>query len=212
MDTTQMKEWKGNFGIEYTKRTFKNITEIDNKYLNRYGITRSGMNKNFLLDIPISRFLEVGTNVGNQLLLLQKLGFNDLWGIEISDFAIEMAKKNTKKINIIKASALDIPFKDNFFDIVFTSGLLIHIDPSDINKVMDEIYRTSKRYIWGFEYFSDKYEQVKYRGLQNLLWKTNFAILFMDRFSNLILIKEEKYNYFIDNINYIDHMYLLEIF
>jgi len=53
-----------------------------------------------------------------------------------------------KRINIIHGVADDIPFKDGYFDMVFTSGVLIHISPGNINRVLDEIYRCSREYIW----------------------------------------------------------------
>lgn len=113
----------------------------------------------------------------------------------------------TSGINIIKATADDIPFKDNYFDMVFTSGVLIHIAPDNIDMVLDEIYRCSKEFIWGFEYYADEYTEVNYRGNSDLLWKTNFVKLYMDRFPDLELIKEEKYKYlYNDNV---DSMFLL---
>jgi len=81
-------------------------------------------------------------------------------------------------------SADDIPFKDGYFDMVFTSGVLIHISPGNINRVLDEIYRCSREYIWGFEYYADDYTEVNYRGHESLLWKTNFPKLYLDRFPN----------------------------
>ena len=37
----------------------------------------------------------------------------------------------------MRASALDIPFKDGFFELVFTIGVLIHIPPKDLLVAMD---------------------------------------------------------------------------
>jgi len=96
----------------------------------------------------LDRVLEVGCNVGNQLLLLKEMGYTNLWGIELQDYAVEIARKRTSGINIVKGSAFDIPYKDAFFDLVFTSGVLIHIPPDHINKVLDEIYRCTNRYIY----------------------------------------------------------------
>jgi len=52
-------------------------------------------------------------------------------------------------VNLIQGSVFDIPFKDKYFDMVFTAGVLIHVSPSDIKKVLKEIYRCSTKYIWG---------------------------------------------------------------
>jgi len=132
---------------------------------------------------------------------------NNLYGIELQQYAIEKAKALTKRINIIHGVADDIPFKDGYFDMVFTSGVLIHISPGNINRVLDEIYRCSREYIWGFEYYADDYTEVNYRGHESLLWKTNFPKLYLDRFPELELVKEEKFKYlYNDNV---DVMFLL---
>jgi len=48
---------------------------------------------------------------------------------------------------------------------------------------------------------------VNYRGHESLLWKTNFPKLYLDRFPELELVKEEKFKYlYNDNV---DVMFLL---
>ena len=94
----------------------------------RYGYTRTEINSEFIGDFDRDmKILEVGSNVGNQLLCLQEMGFKSLYGIELQNYAVELSKSRTKRINIIEGSAFDIPFKDSYFDLVFTSGVLIHI-------------------------------------------------------------------------------------
>ncbi|MFH0754731.1 MAG: pseudaminic acid biosynthesis-associated methylase [Candidatus Omnitrophota bacterium] len=208
--TNQLKTWSGDFGKKYTDRNIYDPKALDIFYKKTWGIPRSKMNKACLSAVQgnIKRTLEVGSNVGNQLACLQSMGFENLYGIEIQDYAVEKSKELTSGINIIKGSAFDIPFKDGYFDMVFTSGVLIHIAPGDVGAVLDEIYRCSKRYIWGFEYYADKYTEVEYRGNHKLLWKTDFCSLFLDRFSDLKLKNEKKYGYLeTDNI---DSMFLLE--
>jgi len=207
--TEQMKIWNGTFGKKYTIRNPKTVKEMDAHYRKCYGKTRTEMNSEFLDGIDRSaRILEVGSNIGVQLMLLQKMGFNNLYGIELQWHAVEKSKRKTKNINIIQGSAFDIPFKDNFFDLVFTSGLLIHISPKDINGVLDEIYRCSRRYIWGFEYYADRCTEIVYLGKSNLLWKNDFAKLYTKRFTNLKLKKEQRVKYL--DSNNVDSMFLLE--
>lgn len=207
--TSQMQEWQGQFGRDYTDRNALSLQKMDVLYQERYGITRTEMNSMFIgkLDKTI-KVLEVGSNIGNQLLCLQQAGFENLYGIELQSYAVELSKSNTKRINIIEGSAFDIPFKDGFFDLVFTSGLLIHISPKDINLVMDEIHRCTKRYIWCFEYYSDVYTKIEYREHADLLWKANFSSLFLDRFHDLRLVKEKRFKYL--NGNNVDTMFLLK--
>jgi len=139
--------------------------------------------------------------------MLQSMGFNDLYGIELQQIAVDISKKHTKNINIIQGSALDLPFKDKYFDLVYTTGVLIHISPDNIDQVMGEISRVSKKYIWGLEYYNEDYIAIKYRGNENLLWKGNFPKIYMEKFPDLSLIKEKKYPYVNEKVE--DQMYLL---
>lgn len=205
----QEKKWKGKFGKDYTLRNPLGAKEIDKLYFRNYGITRTEINKEFLGNLNLSiKILEIGANVGVQLMFLQKMGFKNLYGIEINREAIELAKSITKNIDIIQGSASDTPFKDNYFDLVFTSGLLIHIAPADLEKVMKEIYRVTKKYIWGFEYYADKYSEISYRGKRNLLWKANFPELYLKLFKDLKPVKEKRLEY-LNNENR-DIMFLLK--
>lgn len=208
-ETEQIQQWSGEFGKQYTDRNFMTLEEMENLSIGNYGFTRSQLNEKFLKNIPLNmRILEVGSNIGNQLLCLQKAGFTNLYGIELQSYAVEISKSRTKNINIIQSSAFDIPYKDGYFDIVFTSGLLIHIAPQDINNVLDEIYRCTKRFIWGLEYYFDQYINVPYREKNALMWKGNFSKMYLERFNNLHLVKEEFMKY-LNNDN-VDMMYLLE--
>lgn len=207
--TNQMEEWAGQFGHGYTDRNALSLAELDQLYRRNFGISRTELNADFVSGLDRSiKVLEVGSNIGNQLVLLQNMGFKSLYGIELQSYAVEMSKHNTKNINIIEGSAFDIPFKDKYFDLVFTSGLLIHIAPDDILKVLDEISRCSRRYIWGMEFYAEVCAQVNYRGHDNLLWTANFPKLYLDRLDNLKLVKEKIFkNLSDDNLNV---MFLLE--
>jgi pseudaminic acid biosynthesis-associated methylase len=200
--------WWGTFGKEYTDRNALTLEQMDELYKKNYGVSRTKLNEVFLGDLDRSvKILEVGSNLGNQLLSLQKMGFENLYGIEVNSYAIEQAKANTKGINIIQASAFDIPFRDDYFDLVFTSGVLIHIAPADIERVLREIHRCSRGYIWGFEYYADTYTEVQYRGYSELMWKADFVRLYLDQFEDLELVKEKKLKY-LENEN-VDTMFLI---
>jgi len=206
--TMQMQEWSGNFGREYTDRNVMTLEEMECLYKKRYGIGRTDMNAMFIggLKKNIS-ILEVGSNIGNQLLCLQKAGFKNLYGIDIQSHAIKLSRSRIKSIDIVQGSALGLPFEDGIFDLVFTSGVLIHLAPENIGEALYEIYRCTKKYIWCFEYYADTYTQIKYHRHDNLLWKTDFAKLFIQRFKDLQLVKEKRFSY-LDNNN-IDSMFML---
>jgi len=207
--TKQVDFWQNDFGKEYTQRNTYSKEELDEVYQKTWGITKSAINEEFFgnLDRDI-KILEVGCNVGQQLRHLQNIGFKNLYGIEIQETAVEEAKSITQNINIIYGEASDIPFKDQWFDLVFTAGVLIHISPSNLPGALKEIVRCSRKYIWGHEYYSPELEEILYRGHKGVLWKQDFRKLYTDTIGNLKLIKEKKVKY-VENEN-VDQMFLLE--
>lgn len=209
-ETNQMKFWSGDFGKEYTDRNPSTVEEMEDLYMKFYGIKRQELNQEFLKNFPKDfRILEVGCNTGSQLQILRNMGFHNLYGLEIQWYAIEKAKSQTKDINIIQGSCFDIPFKDGFFDIVFTSGVLIHINPTDLPVAMKEIARCSKSYIWGYEYFSENVVEINYRGNTGFLWKADYCKIYMENIPNLEIIKKNNYKY-IQNQDLKDNMFLLK--
>ncbi len=208
-ETPQAAVWSGDFGRAYTDRNVLPPRELDALYAKRLGVTRSAMNQEFLADLGRDlRILEVGSNVGNQLVALQGMGFRDLYGIELQEYAVEESKRHTRGINILQGSAFDVPFKDGFFDLVFTSGVLIHIAPSDVRTALREICRCSRRYVWGMEYYAPSYQEVVYHGNEGLLWKTDFAALYAETCPELKVVKHKTYHE-VDGPNE-DAMFLLE--
>lgn len=193
--TPQEKFWANDFGNDYVKRNYFEPKELDDFYIVQYGKSRTAINNEILGKLKFKNILEIGSNVGNQLKLLQKQGYKNLYGIEINQHAVELSKKMTTRVNIIQGSAFDLPFKDNYFDLAFTSGVLIHINPKDLKKIMNEIYRVTKKYIWGFEYFSPTLATINYRGNKNRLWKNDYAKTYLKALPDLKLIKEVHHKY-----------------
>lgn len=213
MENKQEQFWAGQFGQEYTDRNTTTNDGVNDNYKRLYGLTRSEMNHKFLSGLPKDiSILEVGCNTGMQLINLQAMGFANLNGIELQPYAVEKSKEITKGINIIQGSAFDIPFDDDSFDLVFTSGVLIHINPNNLSGVFKEMYRVSKRYIWGFEYFADEVTEINYRGNKGVLWKADYAKLLADEFPGKVtIIKKEVYPYLTESERgNNDAMYLLE--
>ena len=213
MKTTEQENfWSGEFGQEYTDRNTRDRAEWDDFYTQNWGLTKSEMNARFATGWSSeTRILEVGCNTGMQLRGLQDAGFTNLYGIELQPYAVEKAKQTTKNINIIQGSGFDLPFRDAFFDVVCTNGVLIHIAPDDLPKIMDEMVRCSSRYIWGFEYYSPDLTGIPYRGNQGFLWKADYAGLFQQRHPSLKLVKKELYPYVnASESGNVDYMYLLE--
>ena len=186
----------GKFGRDYTDRNALGSGELDSLWLRNYGVRRSEVSRSFLCDIDKNAsILEVGCNIGNQLLMLQSLGYTNLTGIEIQSYALNIAKSRINDVALHQGSALALPFASSSFDLVFTSGVLIHIAPSDLSQALNEIHRCTKQYIWGTEYFSPEPLSVCYRGEEQLLWKMDYAKLYLSQFPDLSLVREQRLKY-----------------
>ena len=110
-------------------------------------------------------------------------------------------------MNSFKGTPSIFAFPDGHFDLVFTSGVLIHIAPADLPNALSEIHRCSNSFIWGMEYFSGEPTSVNYRDHEALLWKMDYAKRYLDQFDDLELIKAESLPY-LKNSN-VDSMFLL---
>jgi pseudaminic acid biosynthesis-associated methylase len=206
--TPQVGAWCGEFGREYTVRSCLTPDEVDALWKKNYGITRTELNCRFLGSIPAdARILEVGCNIGNQLSLLQQFGYSNLYGVDVQDYALEIAQSRTKNLNLAQASSFALPYEDKYFDLVFTSGVLIHVSPNDLPLALDEIHRCAKSYIWGFEYYAANVTEIDYRGHGELLWKMDYAREYLARFDDLELVMEQRLPY-LENQN-VDSMFLL---
>lgn len=179
--TEQLNKWKSQFGDDYTQRNGPDDSNILQREALFTGIFMHIGNK-----LPKS-ILEVGAGVGNNLVSLQNLYKHinmkspRLTAIEPNEKAKETLK-TIKDISIIENQAFYIEANNYEFDMVFTSGVLIHIHPDHLLKAMQEMYRVTKTYILCLEYFSPKCEEIEYRGEKQLLWKNDFGSIWLDNF------------------------------
>jgi ubiquinone/menaquinone biosynthesis C-methylase UbiE len=89
-----------------------------------------------------SKVLEVGCATGALTSYIAKLGYIPK-GVDVSNKMIELAKTNHSQIDFLVASVFDLPFEDNFFDVVIAASL-INIVP-DKSKAIYELTRTCKK-------------------------------------------------------------------
>lgn len=102
-----------------------------------------------------SSVLDCGCSNGQAVKTFQK-NHKRAFGIDVSTIAIRLAQEKFGTINCNVSSVLDIPFKDNFFDAVFTCDMLEHLMPEDVDQAIKEIKRVAKK--WLFIKVSDKVE------------------------------------------------------
>ncbi len=172
--------WAGAFGNEYNER---------NK--NTYG-GRGAFWKTLLKKLSVKNILEIGCNVGGNLQWAKEMiPSNQVWGVDINEEALQKLRGSLPGVNVVWSAARDLPFRDNFFDLVFTAGVLIHQPDSSLIKVMSEAVRCSRRYVLCLEYFSDLPVEVFYRGNQGALFKRNYGKIYQKHFRNLRLVKQD---------------------
>jgi SAM-dependent methyltransferase len=87
--------------------------------------------------------LEIGCATGIILRNLRALGVEAI-GIDISKYAT----KNAVFDDVLQATAADLPFADNSFDLVFGCHCIEHIPPFLLEKAMDEQARVSSRWVF----------------------------------------------------------------
>lgn len=135
--------------------------------------------------------LEIGCNVGgNTRWLAELLGPENVAGVDVNEQALDVLRKNIPGVDVRVAKARELPFADRSFDLVFTTGVLIHQPPSELPKVMDEIVRCARRYVLCGEYRADTVEEVPYRGQEGALFRADYGRLYQERFPHLELLTE----------------------
>jgi pseudaminic acid biosynthesis-associated methylase len=171
--TEQLNLWRSDFGRQYTDRNDVEKPE------------RIATWKRLLGGIVPARVIEVGCNVGWNLEYLRRLGASELYAVEPQAYAVARARSRAPEFGVLQGTAFDLPFKDNFADLAFTSGVLIHIAPEDIARAMGEIYRVSKRYIVAIEYDAPTEQAITYRGTSDSLWKRDHGGIWQARYPEL---------------------------
>lgn len=92
--------------------------------------------------------LEVGTGNGGGVEKMLAAG-KKARGIEYSNYLYENhLKAKFPNGEVIEGDAADIPFEDESFDMVVSFDVLEHIPENKIEKVVSEIHRVSKRYVF----------------------------------------------------------------
>lgn len=163
--TKQLKYWQGQFGEAYIKRN-SDLTFFEK----RKDFFSSLLKKHS----DIKSILEVGCSIGGNLYILQNVNQAlVLTGIEPNITASIIAKKLIPKVKIINASIFDSKIKSKF-DLVFTSGVLIHIANKDIKHALQKIHTASRKYLLTIEYFAERRQSIPYRDLTDALFKRPF--------------------------------------
>jgi pseudaminic acid biosynthesis-associated methylase len=119
----------------------------------------------------------------------------DIRGYEINKLASNIA--SDRKIAKIFNTTITEPLSHNKkFDLSFTKGVLIHINPCKLDSVYENLYNLSNRYIMICEYYNPSPLSIEYRGHKDRLFKRDFAGELISKY-NLKLINYG-FNYYRD--------------
>ncbi|MDA3898331.1 MAG: hypothetical protein PF482_19515 [Desulfobacteraceae bacterium] len=142
--TDQEEFWAGKFGDEYIERNKGGSTLASNI---------SFFAKILKKTVSVSSVIEFGSNIGLNLEAIQRLLPNaDLSAIEINKNAVTQLKR-IKGIKVYHSSILDF-VPDKARDFVLIKGVLIHINPDELQKVYELLHKTSNKYICIAEYYN----------------------------------------------------------
>ena len=140
----QEKFWQGDFGSNYIDRNKSNQLLSSNV---------SMFSRIFESMDDVSSIAEFGCNVGMNLRALRNI-FPDinLTGVDINPDAINNVNRWGGAHGVL-GSIVDLDLKEKF-DLTFTKGVLIHINPNLLNSVYENLYKYSTRYILVAEYYN----------------------------------------------------------
>jgi pseudaminic acid biosynthesis-associated methylase len=170
--------WKGNFGDEYTNRNNEE----------KIFISKKNFFKNLLNKINISNVLELGCNRGLNLLAINELNKEiELNGLEINTKSYEILKNKNVCNNLFNISINDFN-SDKNYNLVFTFGVLIHLNPEKLDSVYEKIFNLSDKYILIAEYYSRNTTMIEYRNNTDKLFKRDFCGEIMKKYNQLKLI------------------------
>lgn len=176
--TEQENFWAGEFGKAYIDRNRSSQLLASNIA--------------FFADIfkrtnNVTSVMEFGANIGMNMHAINEILINaKLSAVEINANAYEQLKK-INHVTAYNRSILDFEPKEKY-DLVFTKGLLIHINPEELGKVYQKMYETSSKYICIAEYYNPSPVAIPYRGHENRLFKRDFAGEMLDKFPALKLV------------------------
>jgi len=177
--TEQEQFWVGKFGDDYILRN-----KGDQLISNNFSLFRDI----FTSTNGVNSVMEFGANIGLNLKAIKKLRNDiELSAIEINKKAVSGLSK-MKNIKVYPQSILEFS-PDYSRDLVFTKGVLIHINPDFLPRVYDLLHKTSNRYICIIEYYNKTPVEVIYRGHKGKLFKRDFAGEILDRHEDLKLAR-----------------------
>ena len=171
-ETEQEQFWAGEFGSGYIERN-SSESLLTSKMVMWARMLRSAAG--------VRSVNEYGCNIGLNLLALNRLNPQlTLAGVEINTSAADIASSHG--IADIHTGSIVEPLDLDPVDLTCSVGVLIHINPSLLSRVYDNLVHGSRRYVLIAEYYNPSPVAIPYRGHSDRLFKRDFAGELIDQY------------------------------
>ncbi len=100
--------------------------------------------KPFLLQESFQRVLDVGCGVGRGISQLLKEGY-DAYGIDLPNLARFWAQVGNDPAHFFCCDSVSLPFPGDFFEVIYSTGVIEHIGTEDGNSTLADDYREKRR-------------------------------------------------------------------
>lgn len=177
----QEQLWRNDFGDAYVDRNVVSDAHLANLTRNWTRVLEATQGR------PAKTIFEGGANIGLNLRALRRLTDARFIALEPNAKARQrlLDDKIVEPGDVMDGLLSKIDLPDASVDLSFTSGVLIHVPPKDLLASIGELVRVSRRYVVCIEYFSDKPEEIPYRGQTEALFKRDFGSFYLENFPQL---------------------------
>ncbi len=93
--------------------------------------------------LPETKVLDLCCGSGQATQILVEYSQN-VTGLDASPLSLKRARQNVPQAEYVEAFAEDMPFADNLFDFVHTSVAMHEMEPTQLRKILNEVYRVLK--------------------------------------------------------------------
>jgi ubiquinone/menaquinone biosynthesis C-methylase UbiE len=169
--------WSGGFGDAYVERN------VD------AGAARGPFWAALLERTAPERVLEVGCNVGANLRhLVDHVSTRDLWGLDVNEESLRALRGRHPDLNAVWGRARDLPFADQWFDLVISVAVLIHQPDDTLPFVIDEMVRCTRGQLAIIEYEAETRTEISYRDQTGAFFKRPFGAIVAERHPELTVL------------------------
>jgi len=179
------------------RRDYKSFLAADNAFILKDYLLKTKENKVFFSLVSKYakksekkqfRVLEIGFGTGRNLCFVSKsFPRAAIYGVDILKESVETGKKiakilNCKNIRFLKGNAEKLPFKDGYFDLILSQGVVEHFkDVSGIMKEQARVLNPKGHLLVNvpqtFSYYTLKKHLAMARGRWAPGWETQYSVL-----------------------------------